>query len=199
MKGSAVTLPGTKSTHFCNQYFVSFWEFLVSWILVTEAQEKLAYTVQPPKRFSTLKVPMPWLRILHIYNIWNPVIRIAIYLVVPKFYLRGLFGCYDRNGKYDRNDVKPGICVTVNTRSYRHTENISLDFEPNRYYLMKINKKFSNPWLVWILKHYGVTRQIPRLTSLPLILTAKKSTKIKFSNDKICCNSYHRIPNIINM
>ena len=68
------------------------------------------------------------------------MIRIAIYLVVPKFYLRGLFGCYDRNGKYDRNDVKPGICVTVNTRSYRHTENISLDFEPNRYYLMKINR-----------------------------------------------------------
>ena len=29
------------------------------------------------------------------------------------------------------SDIKPGICVTVNTRSYRHTENISLDFEPN--------------------------------------------------------------------
>ena len=28
-----------------------------------------------------------------IYNIWNLVIRIAIYLVVPKCYLRGLFGC----------------------------------------------------------------------------------------------------------
>ena len=37
------------------------------------------------------------------------------------------------------------------------------------------------------------------LTSLPLTLTAKKSTKIKFSNDKIYCNSYHRVPNIINM
>ena len=49
-----------------------------------------------------LKVPISWLGILHIYNIWNPLIRIAIYLV-----------------------------VTVNTRSYRHTENISLDFEPN--------------------------------------------------------------------
>ena len=38
------------------------------------------------------------------------------------------------------SDVKPGICVTVNTRSYRHTVNISLDFEPNRYYLMKIDR-----------------------------------------------------------
>ena len=41
--------------------------------------------------------------------------------------------------KVNGSDVKPVICVTVNTRSYRHTENTSLDFEPNRYYLMKIN------------------------------------------------------------
>ena len=58
----------------------------------------------------SFKVPISWLGVLHIYNIWNPLIRIAIYLV-----------------------------VTVNTRSYRHTENISLDFEPNTNYLMKIN------------------------------------------------------------
>ena len=32
---------------------------------------------------------------------------------------------------------------------------------------------------------------------LPLTLTAKKSTKMKFLNDKIYCNSYHRVPNII--
>ena len=54
--------------------------------------------------------------------------------------------------KVNGSDVKPGICVTVNTRSYRHTENISLDFEPNRYYLMKINSLFTvrlyikTPW-----------------------------------------------------
>ena len=30
--------------------------------------------------------------------------------------------------------------VTVNTCSYRHTENISLDFEQNRHYLMKIKR-----------------------------------------------------------
>ena len=41
--------------------------------------------------------------------------------------------------KVNGSDVKPVICVTVNTRSYRHTENTSLDFKPNRYYLMKIN------------------------------------------------------------
>ena len=44
-------------------------------------------------KLSFLKVSISWLGILHIYNIWNPVIRIAIYLVVRKFYLRGLFGC----------------------------------------------------------------------------------------------------------
>ena len=44
--------------------------------------------------FETLfKVPISWLGILHIYNIWNPMIRIVIYLVIQKCYLRGLFGC----------------------------------------------------------------------------------------------------------
>ena len=42
--------------------------------------------------------------------------------------------------KVNGSDVNPGICVIVNTRSYRHTENISLDSELNRYYLMKINR-----------------------------------------------------------
>ena len=44
-------------------------------------------------KHALLKVPISCLGILHIYNIWNHVIRIAIYLVVRKFYLRGLFGC----------------------------------------------------------------------------------------------------------
>ena len=89
-----------------------------------------------------LKVAISWLGILHIYNIWNPVIRIAIYLVVRKFYFMDFLAV-----KVNGSDVKP---VT----------------------------------------------QIPGLTSLPLTLTAKKSTKITFSNDKIYCNSYHRVPNI---
>ena len=38
-----------------------------------------------------LKCPISWLGILHISNIWNPMIRIAIYLVVRKFYLCVLF------------------------------------------------------------------------------------------------------------
>ena len=42
--------------------------------------------------------------------------------------------------KVNGSDVNPGICVIVKTRNYRHTENISLDSEPNRYYLMKINR-----------------------------------------------------------
>ena len=49
----------------------------------------------------------------------------------------------------------------------------------NRMILFDENKqKFLNPWLVCILKHRRVTRQIPGLMSLPLTLTAKKSTKI---------------------
>ena len=73
----------------------------------------------------------------------------------------------------------------MNTHNYRHTENISLDFEPNSCYLIENKQKFLNPWLICILKHHGVMRQIPGLTSLPLTLTARKSTKITFSNDKI--------------
>ena len=53
------------------------------------------------------------------------MIRVAIYLV-RKFNLRGL----TLTVKVNVSDVKPGIRVTVNTRSYRYTENISLDFEP---------------------------------------------------------------------
>ena len=56
---------------------------------------------------------------------------------------------------------------------YRHTENISLDFEPNRYYLMKINRNSQSMARLYI--------------------------KIKFSNDKIYYNFYHGVPNIINM
>ena len=48
---------------------------------------------------------------------------------------------------------------------------VSISFDENK-------QKFLNPWLVCILKYCRVTRQIPGLTSLPLNLTAKKSTKI---------------------
>ena len=75
----------------------------------------------------------------------------------------------------DGSDVNPRICVIVKTRGYRYTKNISLDSEPNRYYFDENKEKFSNPWLL-----------IPELTSLPLTLKAKKSTKIKFSVDKNC-------------
>ena len=57
------------------------------------------------------KVSISWLGILHIWAV-----------------------------KVKGSDVKPEISVTENTRSYRHTENTSLDFKPNRYFLMKINR-----------------------------------------------------------
>ena len=82
---------------------------------------------------------------------------------------------------------------------YKHTENISLGSQPNRYYLMKMNmQKFSNPRLVRVLKHPGVMRQIPGLTSLPSTSTAKKSAKITFSADKIYYNLSQEYPNITN-
>ena len=71
----------------------------------------------------------------YIYNIWNSVI-IYIYILSFENFIFVVLLAVKVNG----SDVKPGICVTVNTHSYRHTENISLDFEPNRYYLMKINR-----------------------------------------------------------
>ena len=43
------------------------------------------------------------------------------------------------------------------------------------------------------------TPQIPGLTSLPLILTAKKSLKIKLLADKIYHNFSHEHPKISNM
>ena len=71
------------------------------------------------KPLYKLKVPISWLGILHIYNIWNPVIRIAIYRILSfENFIFVDFLAVKVNG----SDVKPGICVTVNTRSYRHTE-----------------------------------------------------------------------------
>ena len=67
----------------------------------------------------------------------------------------------------------------------------------NRIGIDENKQKFSNSWLVCILKRRGVVTQIPSLTSLLLIFAAKTSMKIIFTNDKIYCNSYHRVPNII--
>ena len=49
-----------------------------------------------------------WLGILHIYNIWNSVIRIAIYLVVRKCYFVDFLAV-----KVNGSDVKPGICLVT--------------------------------------------------------------------------------------
>ena len=63
-----------------------------------------------------------------------------ITLVLPNFLFIFLFSHGGLSTNYKYMEFNTGICVTVDTRSYRHTENISLDFEPNRYYLMKINR-----------------------------------------------------------
>ena len=122
------------------------------------------------QHISDLKVPIAPLGILHIWNLWILLTEIVIYLFL-------LF-----------INVNPGISFIVKTRSYRHTENISLRFEPNR-----IHDSFEYSKLP------AVMRQIPRLTSLPSTSTAKKSTKITFSADKIYCNLFQEYPKIIHM
>ena len=61
-------------------------------------------------------------------------------------------------------------------RSYSHTESISIDSVKQFW-----SDKFSNPWLLCILKHPGVMKTIPGLTLLPSSVRAKTSTKITFS------------------
>ena len=78
---------------------------------------------------------------------------------------------------------------TVKTHNYRHTENISLDSESNRYYSMKILNRNSQTHAacLHVFKHPGVMKQIHRMTYLfpSNLTTTKKSTKIKFSSDEI--------------
>ena len=145
--------------------------------------------IQPQCSNDTLKVPISCLGILHICNLWILLRKIVIYLVDQKCYLRGLFCCWSRRKwRHSRN------LLIAKTHSYRHTENIPFDFESNRYYSMKINK-FSNLLRVCILKHSGV----PTMTSLPSTLTARKSTNINFSIDKIYYNFSQEYPKITNI
>ena len=78
------------------------------------------------------KVPISCLGILHICNLWILLRKIVIYLVGRKFYLRGLFCCWSwRKWRHSRN------LFIAKTHSYRHTENISVDSESNRYYCIQ--------------------------------------------------------------
>ena len=51
---------------------------------------------------------MSWFGILHIYNIWNPVIRIAIYLVVRNFIFVDFLAV-----KFNGSNIKQGICLVT--------------------------------------------------------------------------------------
>ena len=61
--------------------------------------------------------------------------------------------------------------------------------------LLKLTDMTSNQESVYM----KTSAQIPGLTSLPLTLTAKKSSKIKFSADKIYYNFSHEHPKISNV
>ena len=98
--------------------------------------------------------------------------------------------------KVNRSDVTPGICL-VTPQCF--TIQTSHGFK--NFCLFSSNSTYSvqNQVIYFQYVYKFTVTQIPGLTSLPLTLTAKKSMKIKFSNDKIYCNSYHRVPNIINL
>ena len=76
----------------------------------------------------------------------------------------------------------------MKTTSYSHNENISLDSEPNGHYLMKVNSNSQ----IYLARLYVKTpwsyEKESGVTSLPLTSTAKISTKIQFSADKIYYN-----------
>ena len=61
-----------------------------------------------------IKVPISWLGILHIYNIWNLVIRIAIYLVVREYYLHENEFMYNRSQNPGQNSLGHEVEI-VNT------------------------------------------------------------------------------------
>ena len=63
------------------------------------------------------------------------------------------------------------------------------------FLLLKLTDMTSNQESVYM----KTLALIPGLTSLPLTLTAKKSSKIKFLADKIYCNFSHDHPKISNM
>ena len=63
------------------------------------------------------------------------------------------------------------------------------------FLLLKLTDMTSNQESVYM----KTSAHIPGLTSLPLNLTAKKSSKIKFSADKIDYNFSHEHPKISNM
>ena len=69
----------------------------------------LFYCLTPDDFTRQRRASAVWVGILHVYNIWNPVIRIVIYLVVRKF--------VDFLANVNGSDVKPGIFVTVNQGS----------------------------------------------------------------------------------
>ena len=118
---------------------------VLSWVIKTELNFSLHRHFKQPEYSSLrlkqnrlvtrIKVPISCLVILHICNLWILLRNIVIYLVGRKFYLRRLFCCWSRRKwRHSRN------LLIAKTHSYRHTENISLDSESNRYYSMEINR-----------------------------------------------------------
>ena len=91
-------------------FLICIWNF----ILTRERKRPVSF------RYQLLKVPISRLRILDIYNV-RTLCRYELQYILPfKNFIFVDFLAVKVNG----SDVKPGICVTVNTRSYRHTENI---------------------------------------------------------------------------
>ena len=140
------------------------------------------------------KVPIRPVGILHICNLWISLRKIVIYLVGRILNLRGLFVAV----KVDGSDVNPGICLITPGCFNIQTSHGFENFKQYRTCVFCSDLKdlhvFSVYMSITACFHYNC--QIPGLTSLPLNLTAKKSTKMKFSTDKIYYNFSQTYPKI---
>ena len=137
-----------------------------------------------------IKVPIRSVGILHICDIWILLRNIVIYLVGRTFYLRGPFGCQSW-----RKWCPPGICLVTpgcfNIQTSHGFKNLCL-FSLNRFRMKWDIFSIS----ITVCFHYITDSW---LTSLSLILTAKKSTKITFLADKIYYNVSQEYSKITNM
>ena len=142
---------------------------------------------------TKVEVPISCLGILHICNLWILLRKIVMYFVGRKVYLRWLFAA-----KFNGSDVNAGICFVtpgcfnvqmshmMNLRISVYFHQIVTYSVQNQviYFLYIYNCVFSHVTCLSVC----LSTQIPGLTSFPLPLRAKKSTKIEFSTHKIYYN-----------
>ena len=140
-------------------------------IITTFEIMKKLLSLDVSQPLNALKVPIS-------YNLWILLRKIVIYLVGRKFYLRGFFAV-----KVDGSDVIVGIPECFNIQTRHKFEN---------FCIFSLNSTYS-------IQNEVRDKQIPIVTSLQPTSTAKTSTKIIFSSNKIYYNFSQGYPKITNM